>query len=49
MDSIGKRFLKITGQVYARKTQQIPVIPELPKLVESKEVDEIEAMMQERK
>jgi hypothetical protein len=33
--------LKITGQVYARKTQQTTVIPELSKLVESKEVDEI--------
>ncbi len=34
--------MKITGQVYARKTQQLSVIPELSKLVESKEVDAIE-------
>jgi hypothetical protein len=33
--------LKITGQVYARKTQQTSAIPELSKLIEPKEVDEI--------
>ena len=33
--------MKITGQVYARKTQQTSAIPELSKLIEPKEVDEI--------